>query len=49
MDWLESHKVLLNYYEKSFVYQGEDGVKRTIQGLRKPVLVRLLSTMEPKK
>jgi hypothetical protein len=40
MDWLESHKVVLNCYEKSFVYQDEDGIKRTIQGLRKTTLVR---------
>jgi predicted aspartyl protease len=38
MDWLESHKVLLNCYEKSFVYQDENKVKRTVQGLRKPDL-----------
>jgi hypothetical protein len=26
MDWLESHKVLLNCYEKLFVYQDENKV-----------------------
>jgi hypothetical protein len=38
MDWLESHKVLLNCYEKSFVYQDENGVKRTVQGTKKTSL-----------
>jgi hypothetical protein len=45
MDWLESNKVLVICYDKSFVYQDENGLKRTIQGLRKPVSVRQLSTM----
>jgi hypothetical protein len=48
MDWLESHKVLLNCYDKSFVYQDGNGVKRIVQGLRKLVSVRHLSTMQLK-
>lgn len=45
MYWLESHKVLLNFYEKSFVYQDKNKAKRIVQGLRKLVSVRQLSTM----
>jgi hypothetical protein len=26
MDWLEKHKVVLNCYEKSFVYKDESGI-----------------------
>jgi len=40
IDWLESHKVILNYYEKSFVYTDENDINKTFQGLRKPVSVR---------
>jgi hypothetical protein len=49
MDWLESHKVLLICYNKSFVYQDGNGVKRKIQGLRKPVSIRQLLAMKFKK
>jgi hypothetical protein len=37
MDWLEKHKVVLNCYEKSFIYKDESGVSRTMQGINKPV------------
>jgi hypothetical protein len=49
MDWLERHKVILNCYEKSFVYKDENNTARTIQGIRKPVSVRQISTMQFKK
>jgi hypothetical protein len=49
MEWLEKNKVILNYYEKSFVYKDENNISRTIQGIRKPVFVRQISTMQFKK
>jgi hypothetical protein len=49
MDWLEKHKVILNCYEKSLIYRDEKNTVRTIQGIRKPVSVRQISTMQFKK
>ena len=45
MDWLEKHKVILNCYEKSLTYRDENNTVRTIQWVRKLVLVRQISTM----
>jgi len=49
MDSLEKHKVIINCYEKSFVYKDENNTSRTVQGIRKPVCVRQISTMKFKK
>jgi len=46
IDWLENHKVILNYYEKSFVYKDENDISRIVQGISKPVFVRQISTMQ---
>jgi hypothetical protein len=48
-DWLEKNKVVLNCYEKSFVYKNGNKISRTIQGIRKPVFVRQISSMQFKK
>jgi len=45
MDWLEKHKEILDCYEKSLTYRDEKNTIRTIQGIRKPVSVRQISTM----
>jgi hypothetical protein len=49
MDWLEKHKVILNCYEKSLTYRDENNIVRTIQGIKKLVSVRAISTMKFKK
>jgi hypothetical protein len=49
MDWLKRHRVILNCYEKSFLYKDGNKISRTIQGIRKPVSVRQISTMKFKK
>jgi hypothetical protein len=49
MDWLEKHKVILNCYEKLFVYKDENNTVRTVQGIKKPVSVRKISVMQFKK
>jgi len=49
MDSLEKHKVILNCYEKSFEYTDENNTAITIQGIRKTVSVRQISTMQFKK
>jgi hypothetical protein len=49
MDWLEKHKVVLNCYEKLFVYKDENNTVRTLQGIIKPVFIRKISMMQFKK
>ena len=49
MDLLERNKVILNYYEKSFVYKDEHYIAKKIQGIKKLVSVRKISTMQFKK
>jgi hypothetical protein len=45
MDWLEKHKVILDCYQKSLIYRDENNIVRTVQGIKKPVLVRNISAM----
>jgi predicted aspartyl protease len=49
MDWLEMHKFLLDYYEKSFTYKDESDITRTIKGICKIVSIRKISTLQLKK
>jgi hypothetical protein len=49
MDWLEKNKVILNCYEKSFMYNDENNIAKTVHGVRKPIYVRQMSTMQFKK
>jgi predicted aspartyl protease len=45
MDWLEKHKVILNCYEKFLVYKDENNKVKTVQGIKKPVSFRKISTI----
>jgi len=49
MDWLEKHKVVLNYYEKLFTYKDESGVTITMQGINKHVSLRHILSLQFKK
>jgi hypothetical protein len=49
MDWLEKRKEILNFYEKSLIYRDGNNTIRTIQGIRKLILVRRILTMQFKK
>ena len=40
MDWLESHKVILNCFDKTFTYVVEDQVVRKVKGISKLVSLR---------
>ena len=40
MDWLERHKAVLDFYEKSLKYKDENDIDKTIQGIQKPISVR---------
>jgi hypothetical protein len=49
MDWLEQHKVVLDYYTKILSYKDDFGTVRTTQGIPKSVSVRQVSAMQLKK
>jgi hypothetical protein len=45
MDWLEKNKEILDCYEKSLTYRDKNNTLRIVQGIKKLVLVRKISTM----
>jgi hypothetical protein len=49
MDWLEQHKVVIDYYTKVLSYKDNFSTVRKAQGIPKPVSVRQVSAMQPKK
>jgi predicted aspartyl protease len=49
MDWLESHKSRLDHYNKTLECEDDKGKKKTLQGIKKNVLVRQISTLQMKK
>jgi hypothetical protein len=49
MDWLEQHKVVLDYYTKILSYKDDFFTVRTTQGIPKLVSVRQVSVMQLKK
>ena len=40
MDWLEAHKVKLDYYNKTFEYMDEEGNLVVLKGISKVISVR---------
>jgi hypothetical protein len=49
IDWLASHKTKLYCYNKKLECENEEGRKVTLQGIRKHVSVRQVSTLQVKK
>ena len=49
MDWLEVHKVKLDYYNKNFECMDEEGKPRVVRGIPKDLSVRNISAMQLKK
>ena len=49
MDWLESHMVNLDCYNKTFECMDEEGNLRVVRGIRKVISVRQISAMQLKK
>jgi hypothetical protein len=49
MDWLDAHKSKLDCYNKNLECEDEEGKKRTLQGVHKPISVRQISTLQVKK
>jgi hypothetical protein len=49
MNWLEKHKVVLDFYTKTLNYKDDYDTTRISQGIPKPISVRQVSTMQFKK
>ena len=49
MDWLEAHKVKLDWYNKTFECTDEEGNPIVVKGIPKVILVRQVSAMQLKK
>ena len=49
MDWLEAHRVNLDYYNKTFECMEEEGNLRVLKGIPKVISIRKVSTMQLKK
>ena len=49
MDWLEAHRVKLDYYNNTFECMDEEGNPRVVRGIPKVIYVRKISTMQPRK
>ena len=49
MDWLEAHRVKIDYYNKKFECMDEEGNLRVVRGITKVISVRHISAMQLKK
>jgi predicted aspartyl protease len=49
MDWLEQHKLVLDFYTKILSYKNNFGTVRTTQGIQKPVYFKQVLAMQLKK
>jgi hypothetical protein len=49
MDWLATYKTKVDYYHKNLECENEEGIKMILQGIQRPVSVRLISTLQIKK
>ena len=49
MDWLDTHKTKLDYYNKTLECEDGEGRKITLQGIQNHVLVRQISSLQVKK
>ena len=49
MDWLEAHRVKLDYYNNTFECMDEEGNPVVVRGIPKVILVRQVLAMQLKK
>ena len=49
MNWLEEHRVILNFYNKTFLCTNDIGNVVNIKGIPKKIYVREISTLQMKK
>jgi hypothetical protein len=49
MDWLATHKAILDCYHKTLECVSKEGKRMTLQGIQKPVSVRQISSLQMRK
>ena len=49
MDWLEKHKVMLNYFGKTFTYTDDNGNTVKVKGIPRKLTIREISTLKMKR
>ena len=49
MDWLESHKAVIEYLHKFFSYVDEEGKYHIVKGTYRPISTQQISAVELKK
>ena len=49
MDWLEQHRVILNYYDKTFTCMNNDGKSITVKGIPRKTTVRQIFALQLKR
>ena len=45
MDWLEQHRVILNYYDKTFTCINGDGKPVNVKGMPRKTTIRHISAL----
>ena len=48
MDWLEEHKVVLNYFDKTFTCTDDNGNNIKVKGIPRKVTIREISALQMK-
>ena len=49
MDWLEQHRVVLNYFNKTFTCINNDGEIVNVKGIPREITIRKISTLQLKR
>ena len=49
MDWLEKHKVMLNYFDKTFTCTDDNGNIVKIKGIHRKVIIREIYVLQMKR
>ena len=49
MDWLEQHRVVLNYFDKTFTYENNEGETVTVTGIPRKTTIRQISSLQLKR
>ena len=49
MDWLEQHRVVLNYFDKTFTCVNNDGETVNVKGIRRKTVIRHISALQLKR
>ena len=48
MDWIEEHKVFLNYFDKTFTCMDNDGTNIKVKGIPRKVTIREIFALQMK-